>query len=98
MALDLAEQGFEGTDPEVAYPSATVTFVQKQYDLIRGSGHTSRSGSREGTGVPPWPRAESRALSTGRPGEPALCGAPVVLPVIHNPVENFARIAIMGLC
>ena len=36
MALDLAEQGFEGADPEVAYPSETVTFVQKQYDLIRG--------------------------------------------------------------
>jgi hypothetical protein len=36
MALDLADHYFEGTDPEVAYPSATVTFVQKQYDLIRG--------------------------------------------------------------
>jgi hypothetical protein len=36
MALDLAEQGFEGIEPEVSYPSATVTFVQKQYDLIRG--------------------------------------------------------------
>jgi uncharacterized protein (DUF2336 family) len=36
MALDLAEQGFEGADPEVVYPSETITFVQKQYDLIRG--------------------------------------------------------------
>jgi uncharacterized protein (DUF2336 family) len=36
MALDLAEQGFEGADPEVAYPSETITFVRKQYDLIRG--------------------------------------------------------------
>ena len=36
MALDLAEQGFESAEPEVAYPAATVTFVQKQYDLIRG--------------------------------------------------------------
>jgi uncharacterized protein (DUF2336 family) len=36
MTLDLAEQGFEGADPEVVYPSETITFVQKQYDLIRG--------------------------------------------------------------
>jgi hypothetical protein len=36
MALDLAERGFEGADPEVVYPPETITFVQKQYDLIRG--------------------------------------------------------------
>jgi uncharacterized protein (DUF2336 family) len=36
MALDLAERGFEGADPEVVYSSETITFVQKQYDLIRG--------------------------------------------------------------
>jgi uncharacterized protein (DUF2336 family) len=36
MALDLAEQGFEGADPEVACPPETIAFIQKQYDLIRG--------------------------------------------------------------
>lgn len=36
MTLDLAEQGFEGAEPEVAYPPETIAFVQKQYDLIRG--------------------------------------------------------------
>ncbi|MGH6899188.1 MAG: DUF2336 domain-containing protein [Geminicoccaceae bacterium] len=35
MALDLAEQGFEGAEAEVAYPPETITFVQKQYDLSR---------------------------------------------------------------
>ena len=38
VALDLAEQGFESAEPEVAYPRETVTFIQKQYDLIRGDG------------------------------------------------------------
>jgi uncharacterized protein (DUF2336 family) len=38
MALDLAEQGFEGADPEVACPPETIAFIQKQYDLIRGDG------------------------------------------------------------
>jgi uncharacterized protein (DUF2336 family) len=36
MALDLAEQGFEGTELDVAYPRESAIFVQKQYDLIRG--------------------------------------------------------------
>lgn len=35
MALELAEQGLEGTDSEATYSSDTITFVQKQYDLIR---------------------------------------------------------------
>jgi uncharacterized protein (DUF2336 family) len=38
LALDLAEQGFDSAELEVAYPPETVTFVQKQYDLIRGDG------------------------------------------------------------
>ena len=36
MALDLAEQGMEGTDPEPTYSAETITFVQQQYDQIRG--------------------------------------------------------------
>jgi uncharacterized protein (DUF2336 family) len=35
MALDLAEQGMEGADPEPTYSAETITFVQQQYDLIR---------------------------------------------------------------
>jgi uncharacterized protein (DUF2336 family) len=36
MALDLAEQGMEGTDPEPTYSAETISFVQQQYDQIRG--------------------------------------------------------------
>ena len=36
MALDLAEQGMEGADPEPTYSAETITFVHQQYDLIRG--------------------------------------------------------------
>ena len=35
MALDLAEQGMEGADPDTTYSAATITFVQQQYDQIR---------------------------------------------------------------
>jgi uncharacterized protein (DUF2336 family) len=35
MALDLAEQGMEGADPEATYSAETITFVQQQYDQIR---------------------------------------------------------------
>ena len=35
MALDLAEQGMEGADPEPTYSAETITFVQQQYDQIR---------------------------------------------------------------
>jgi uncharacterized protein (DUF2336 family) len=38
MALDLADQGFEGADAEVACPPETIALIQKQYDLIRGDG------------------------------------------------------------
>ncbi|HYZ27395.1 MAG TPA: DUF2336 domain-containing protein [Geminicoccaceae bacterium] len=35
MVLDLAEQGFEGSDPEATYSPETITAVQRQYDLAR---------------------------------------------------------------
>ncbi|HEX6112837.1 MAG TPA: DUF2336 domain-containing protein, partial [Geminicoccaceae bacterium] len=35
MALDLAEQGLDGADPESTYRADTITFVQQQYDQIR---------------------------------------------------------------
>jgi uncharacterized protein (DUF2336 family) len=35
MALDLAEQGVEGADPETTYSAETIIFVQQQYDQIR---------------------------------------------------------------
>jgi uncharacterized protein (DUF2336 family) len=35
MALDLAEQGVGGADPEIAYSAEAITFVQQQYDRIR---------------------------------------------------------------
>jgi uncharacterized protein (DUF2336 family) len=35
MALDLAEQGMEGADPETSYSAETITLVQQQYDQIR---------------------------------------------------------------
>jgi uncharacterized protein (DUF2336 family) len=35
MVLELAEQEIEGTDPDTAYSPDTITFIQKQYDLIR---------------------------------------------------------------
>jgi uncharacterized protein (DUF2336 family) len=38
MAMDLAERGLEGADPETAYASDTIAMAQKQYDLIRKDG------------------------------------------------------------
>lgn len=38
MAMDLAERGVEGADPETAYSAETIARVQKQYDLIRKEG------------------------------------------------------------
>jgi hypothetical protein len=35
IALDLAEQGVGGADPEIAYSAEAITFVQQQYDRIR---------------------------------------------------------------
>jgi uncharacterized protein (DUF2336 family) len=35
MALDLAEQGMEGAEPDATYSAETITFVQQQYDQIR---------------------------------------------------------------
>ena len=35
MALDLAEQGLDGANPESTYSAETITFVQQQYDQIR---------------------------------------------------------------
>ena len=35
MALDLAEQGMEGAEPEASYSADTITLVQQQYDQIR---------------------------------------------------------------
>jgi uncharacterized protein (DUF2336 family) len=35
MVLDLAEQGFEGGEPEPAYSPETIKAVQRQYDLAR---------------------------------------------------------------
>jgi hypothetical protein len=35
MALDLAEQGMEGADPDTTYSAQTIAFVQQQYDQIR---------------------------------------------------------------
>lgn len=35
MALDLAEQGVDGAEPESTYAAETITFVQQQYDQIR---------------------------------------------------------------
>jgi hypothetical protein len=35
MALDLAEQGFEGSEPEATYAPEMIRTVQGQYDLAR---------------------------------------------------------------
>jgi uncharacterized protein (DUF2336 family) len=35
MALDLAEQGMQGAEPDITYSAETITFVQQQFDQIR---------------------------------------------------------------
>src|SRR5690606_3261426 len=35
MALDLAEQGLDGADPDATYSAETITFVLQQYEQIR---------------------------------------------------------------